>query len=326
MRLVPALCLALFLAPGCTHVPETAETHEAPAVGAEGLWVMQIRRQEWKPRDLEFVLQLEADGTGRAALDPVFIGRTTATVEAYEERPDGHVAFRLHSPHDGIDYRVTAHRVGDTLEGTVSWATNKLPPTVHNEPFIAHRRQVRRFGDRLEGLPQPRETDPAAVGLDPVLLDRMVLGAEESRSDAFLVLSNGKVVAGRLFGRSETPIDFPHVTPIDRPEPRQVAISGQQLAEDGRPPDVLVAAHDNTAWQVRPEPSTDPGPPIGLMVHSGDQYLLVYPQDNVVVVRMVSRVPTAIDARYNKRDAFEWLPEMADALVMDKRRRTTAQP
>ena len=140
--------------------------------------MLQIRRQGWQPRDLEFVLEIDETG-GMATVDPVFIGRTTASL---------------------TDFAVDAGTTRFSLHGTVRWNDGKKDQT---ERFTGFRREVRRFDVAIDRLPV--EEDQRKVGVEPVLLDRLVLGAENARSDGLVVVADGRLVAARTFGGADEP-------------------------------------------------------------------------------------------------------------------------
>jgi CubicO group peptidase (beta-lactamase class C family) len=60
---------------------------------------------------------------------------------------------------------------------------------------------------------QPFEkVDPKAAGIDPVALDRLVKRAEETHSDALVILQDGKLVGDWRFGKPAGPIETMSVT------------------------------------------------------------------------------------------------------------------
>lgn len=312
------------------------EPREATADGMEGLWVLQIRRQAWQPRDLEFVLRVGPDGDGTATVDPVFIGRTTATLSDLDD--GDRVRFTLHSKGDDNVYRFDARRDGGTLDGVVRWHDGRREQL---EPFTAHRREVRRFDFDVGRFPVER--DPLAVGVEPVLLDRLVLGAETARSDALLVLSDGRLVAARTFGGADVASSVGslsrEITTLAHGDqrvdlrPSELAALGQALLDDGEwtgepaLPEpwtavllALAADPSPTAWTVQPDPTDDTRPlGFGHLTAAGEG-LLVYPEARLVVVRTLRRTPNGYDRRYDDRDEMEWLDQMAEAIAVEKLR------
>jgi hypothetical protein len=304
----------------------------------EGTWVLQIRRQGWQPRDLEFVLRVGTGGSGTATLDPVFIGRTTAALSDLGTDGD-HVWFTLHSRVDDEVYRFDGRREAGTLDGLVRWDDDKREQV---EPFVGFRRDVRRFDGAAERFPVER--DPGAVGVEPVLLDRLVLGAETARSDGLVVLADGKLIAGRTFGGPDAPERVGALSaavgalagvPNLARSPSALAAVGEALldgtwtgspvltdAELARLSAGVASLAPDTAsspWTQRPDPVDASREPIGFgALTSGGEGLLVYPAANLVVVRTVSRRSTPYDRRYDDRDQMEWLDQMADAIAVEK--------
>jgi len=319
MRLLPLL-VAL---PACSVLPaDSVPRTVSAAVDAEGLWVLQLRRQEWRPRDLEFVLQVEADGTGSASLDPVFHSRTDAELKALSETADGQLTFTLAPARSTDDYFFEGTRQGDTLEGLVHWHDGNRDQV---DPFIGFRRQVRRHDDSLTVPGLSKVDDPRSVGLSPVLVDRLVLGAENSRSDAVLIASEGRLVAGRLFGGEDRSMPFLGASHSGWARPSEALLAGMQHAAT----DLALTEGSDNPWTVRTDgwsaglnvpgrvPADGHGE-VGALVEDNGQFLAVYPDADVVVVRMHRRHESRYDARYDSRDGFEWLPNMADALALDK--------
>ncbi|MES2642723.1 MAG: hypothetical protein V4850_24785 [Myxococcota bacterium] len=342
MRLHLLVTLALL---GCANVP-TAPSETPAAVTAEemtGLWVLQIRRQEWQPRDLEFVLRIEPGGDGTATLDPVLIGRTTARL--VELAADGdRIRFWLHSRMDDHDYRFDARRDGGTLDGVVRWHDGKVE---HTEPFTGHRREVRRFDTEIARFPV--EEDPRKVGVEPVLLDRLVLGAEAARSDGLLVLADGRLVAARTFGNEDAPTSVgtlsaaiaelaggqPDVPNGLRLRPSELAALGQALLDGGEwmgeravperwmetlaVPAADAAPSPGAGWSIQPDPTDEARAPLGFgHVTEAGEGLLFYPEARLVVVRTMHRVENRYDRRYDRRDEMGWLDEMAEAIAVEK--------
>lgn len=335
---------------GCSMVPLDRTGRPGAEVASrgsfDGLWVIQIRRQSWQPRDLEFLLRVEAGGgepRGTATLDPVFIGRTTAALVELEEVGQ-RVQFTLDSPRDGITYRFDGRRDGATLDGTVRWNDGKRD---HVDHFAAFQREVRRFDVELGRFPV--ETDPRAVGVEPVLLDRLVLGAENARSDAIVVVSEGRLVAARTFGGSDAAavvgsLDaelgdlLPH--PVRPPaalelRPSEVAALGQALLDGGAwtgapvvdsdlldafgRPAALDPAHSEVGWTHLRHPRERGGRPLGFGHLTGaGEGLLVYPEARLVVVRTLQRQENRYDRRYDERAGMEWLQQMSEAIAVAK--------
>jgi hypothetical protein len=328
---------------GCSTAPEPAAAPLPPAAIAapelDGLWVLQIRRQSWKPRDLEFVLEVDAEHGGVGTVDPVFIGRTTAALTAYSADADA-IRFTLHSAIDDIAYRFEAHRDGGSLVGVVHWNDGTNEQT---EPFAGYRREVRRFDVDVARF--PTELDPRAVGVEPVLLDRLVLGAETARSDGLFVISDGRLIAARTFGGPDDKdrvgsltadlaglahgdkdfVDGVRLRPSDLAALGQAMLDGGVWTGDRAVPEawmqLLVAPTATSAgpWSIRADPLDKTRAALGFG-HSTDagEGLLVYPPAHLVVVRTLRRAQNAYDARYDSRDRMEWLGSMSDAIAMDK--------
>lgn len=332
---------------GCSTVQGAPRDTSAAVAAREmgGLWILQIRRQAWKPRDLEFILRIEPDGTGTAAVDPVFIGRTAAGLVEFAADGD-RVRFSLHSWMDDIHYEFEGRRSGGTLDGVVRWNDGHRDQA---EPFTGFQREVRRFDLDLDRFPV--EEDPRRVGIEPVLLDRLLLGAETARSDALIVVASGKLVAARTFGSGDAPTSVGSLSgaiaqlaggPGDVAtglRPSDLAALGQALVDGGdwtgEPvvpgrwiealalPPVDTTSVSATPWTVQADP-TDPDPgahgrsPLGYgHVTADGEGLLIYPAAELVVVRTMRRVENRYDARYGDRDEMEWLDEMSEAIAVD---------
>lgn len=320
------ILLVLWL-PACSTVrvedPEstTAATTAAAADAMEGLWVLQIRRQQWQPRDLEFVLRIEQDGSGTATLDPVFIGRTTAALS--DLASDGEtVRFSLQSKVDDNVYRFEGSRDGGTLDGLVRWHDDNREQT---EPFTGYRREVRRFDDVVDSARFRVQVDPLAVGVSPVLLDRLVLGAETARSDSLIVLADGQLVAARTFGGTDVAMfvgslawfvrSLPDGAGADLtgPRPSDIAAMGQQLISNPR------GSEPASPWTARPNPNDEQAGDLGFgHLTSAGEGLMIYPEARLVVVRTLRRVENGYDRRYDARDGMEWLDQMADTIALEK--------
>lgn len=363
-------CLPLFLGLlGCdtsnVEPPETAAV-VAPAIvevkppeppagvtpaGVDGLWVIQIRRQQWQPRDLEFVLRLESEGAatmGIATVDPVFIGRTTASLVDFAVDGEA-MRFSLRSKGDETVYTFDGRRKGGTMDGTVRWNGGRSDQI---EPFTAYKREVRRFDCAVERFRV--EEDPRQVGVEPVLLDRLILGAETARSDALIVLADGRLVAARMFGGKDAPSsvgslaasitdlahgkrDFPGGIRLG---PSELAALGQAILDGGKwtgEPTVpshwmsaLAAPADSApagpspSWTRELDPTdTDGKRSIGFACFTdAGEGLLIYPEARLVVVRTISRTVNRYDSRYDARDVMEWLSQMAESIAVEKLGRT----
>lgn len=342
MRTFAVLSLLVGCGPDAPRAEDAAPAAVAPA-GVDGLWVLSIRRQQWKPRDLEFVARLERDGdrvTGAATLDPVFSGRTVADVTDVVAG-DGTVSFTLRSHMDGVVYRFAASLEGGAMDGLVTWNDQTRDQT---EPFTAYRRDVRRFDEGIAQGRFPVELDPWPLGGEPVLVDRLVLGAETARSDALVVLADGKLVASRTFGGADGPesvdglsaavtaladgaADVPnglHLRPSELAALGQAILDGAWTGAPVVPSGWLarILAHptdDESAWTVLPDPQDSALPPIGYGVTTPrGEALLLFPEARLVVVRTLHRAPNPYDARYDARDRMEWLGSMSEAIALDK--------
>jgi hypothetical protein len=314
--------------PGCsTVVVAPRETPvEVSAEGLDGLWVLQIRRQRWQPRDIEFVLRIESDGSGTATSDPVFIGRTTASLSDLDVDGDA-VRFSLHSKVDHNLYQFEGRREEGTIDGVVRWHDDKHEQT---EPFSGYRREVRRFDGGIQTSRFPIQEDPGSVGVAPVLLDRLLIGAETARSDALLVVAEGQLVAARTFGGSD---DTTSVASLGRTvasaggqghelRPSDIAAFGQDLLESGR-----WTTATGSPWTTRPDRHDPKRSDLGFgHVSSSGEALLMYPEARLVVVRTVRRVENPWDRRYDGRDQMEWLGEMADTIALEKLGRDEQEP
>lgn len=174
-------------------------------------WLVQVRRENWTPRDLDYVLRLEQTGsgwTGRTTLDPLLVGRTTLAAHDIVVA-DGQMSLSIGGEAEGFPRTTLSGPLQAGLwTGTHAWQGPRRPQAGR---FVAHPRTVIRFegtgDDRLPDAP-----DPATTGLDPLLLDRLVLGAEEARSDQLVVVSDGQVVARRHFGGTDAPMSIQSIT------------------------------------------------------------------------------------------------------------------
>jgi CubicO group peptidase (beta-lactamase class C family) len=226
MPLPPAPAIALALA---SCAPTAAPQDDPPLPDT---WLVQVRREHFDPRDIDYLVRLEqteAGWTGRATIDALLAGRTTVPVSEVV-RTDGHLSLTLGQP-GGWPPTVLAGPLRDGLwTGAHSW---QGPLRAHQGHFVAHPRTVL----RLEGTADPRlpdTADPAATGLDPLLLDRLVLAAEESRTDQLIVVSDGKVVARRHFGGADRPMRLQSITkPIASLALGMLEAEGQLGGPDG---------------------------------------------------------------------------------------------
>jgi CubicO group peptidase (beta-lactamase class C family) len=212
------------------------------------------------------------------------------------------------------------------------------------EPITGYRREVRRFDSAFDRFPV--EADPRKVGVEPVLLDRLVLGAETARSDGLLVLADGKLLAGRTFGGEDDvasvgslPVEIAVLAggesddpDAQRLRPSDLAALGQALVDGkwtGEPvvsepwrQALALPAVDGAPgapWAVVSDPNDGTRAPIGFK-HVTDQGegLLFFPEAHLVVVRTMHRVENGYDRRYDRRDGMEWLDEMSEAIVVEK--------
>jgi len=216
MLTVPFIALTLW---GCAPSP-------TPHAALPDTWLVQARRERWDPRDIDYLLRLEptADGwTGRATIDALLVGRTTVPARDIVVQDD-HLSVTIGDP-DGFPPTVLSGPLRPGLwTGTHSWDGFGRPQEGH---FVAHPRTIL----RLEGTPDPRlpdATDPESTGIDPLLLDRLVLAAEEARTDQLVVVSSGQVVARRHFGGRDRAMTLQSITkPI-------AALALGMLQEEGR--------------------------------------------------------------------------------------------
>ncbi|MCC6901267.1 MAG: serine hydrolase [Polyangiaceae bacterium] len=86
------------------------------------------------------------------------------------------------------------------------------PPATKPAPPPREKPTARLFDDALvEGGFLPRG-DAFELGLDGAALDQLVTEAEATKSDALIVLKNGRVVAERYFGQKRGPIETMSIT------------------------------------------------------------------------------------------------------------------
>ncbi|MFZ5477221.1 MAG: hypothetical protein ACOZNI_10655 [Myxococcota bacterium] len=190
----------------------------------------------------------------------------------------------------------------------------------------------------------PSEESPRAVGVEPVLLDRLLIGAETARSDALFVVADGRLVAARTFGGEDAP-RFVRSLADDiailaggeaggqgtNLRPSDLAALGQALVDGGTwtgAPVVPEGWTDALAlptgelagnWTAQPDPTDPARPPVGFgHVTDDGEALLMYPEARLVVVRTMRRVGNRYDRRYDARDRMEWLDEMAESIAVEK--------
>jgi CubicO group peptidase (beta-lactamase class C family) len=203
------VAIVLFAA-GCSP---SATADDAAEEGLDGLWKMNWRRQQWEPRLVDGFFTLRSEGPepfGRGWVDTLCANRAFFDVTGWS-REEGSVGltFELDCGGKADTYRVDATRLGDELEGSLVWGTE---PRMQHDVFEAVPRRVARF-DPFHADPRlPVAEDPASAGIDPDLLDALVLLADESRSDALVVVSGGQLVAERYFGRAPTKMSCESIT------------------------------------------------------------------------------------------------------------------
>lgn len=214
--------LAAVLALACTTpssaVPAAAPDSEAGGLEDEalvGTWELQVRRTAWSPRDVDYVLTVDRDASGElvgaAAVDLIMAGRTTyPLVEA--EVSQGQLTLALRSPELGTEYLLTGQLSDGVAEGIVDWTDHN--GVTQQDLFHMHRRPVRYLDGQLdpadERLPVGNARD---LSLDErALLDRVVLAAEDARSDALVVVVDGEIVVARWFGGPRVPRTLQSIT------------------------------------------------------------------------------------------------------------------
>jgi hypothetical protein len=227
------------------------------------------------------------------------------------------VRFSLHSKVDHNVYRFEGRRDGGTIDGLVRWHDDKYEQT---EPFSGYRREVRRFDGGIHTERFPIQEDPRAVGVDPVLLDRLVMGAETARSDALIVVADGQLVAARTFGGFDDTTSVGWLGKLvtsgggssgHEMRPSDIAALGQDLLESGREP--------GSPWTPRSDRHEPPRTDLGFVqISDAGEALLVYPEAKLVVVRTMRRVENVYDRRYDDRDQMGWLGAMADTIALEK--------
>lgn len=302
-------------------------------------WMVRVRRTQWSPRDVDYVLHLSArDGAwaGSAAVDLVMTDRTTYTASDISVSDGDAFAFILTGSDDApAAYRFTGVRNGDgAVDGTVSW----IDPygSTQTDAFTAYRRAVPRFDRQLDPEDLRAPVAAGTAGLDPALLDRLIYRAEKARSDALVVLSGGQRVCERYFGRPRGTL--PVGTGISKMlaglEPNvglgvvqegggrrmaalDLALLGKAFADGG------VQAADmrdgEGGWKLR---HGDDDEVIGYSLSSKEGgHLLVYPEADLIVSRLIAARP---DDRYNdkyeERDDFYVIRRLADRLAMQRLR------
>jgi CubicO group peptidase (beta-lactamase class C family) len=210
----PTLALALLAACQVTEpglpAPSVAATAPHTSADIEGLWVVQMRRDHWSPRHVDFLVRFDSSQghwVGSLVKDPVFgVGGTypISSVDASGEL----LRFSFHDSTLGT-FIFEGDRAGDTAEGTVAWNDGTRDQL---GSFVSHRRSVRRFDPHNPDHALPVELNPARAGLDPLWLDRLLLAAEHARSDALVVVADGKVVCERYFGRAPSTMSLQSIT------------------------------------------------------------------------------------------------------------------
>ena len=178
---------------------------------AAGAWRIRMVRDVWWPTLITggFVLRHDAAGgtwTGGMIFDQLgYSGVLPIEKIAIE-------GTRLHMtvPAAGGGYEFDGDLRGDDIEGRVRWRDPE--GRAFEEPFRAERPVVRRFDAGVRSGAFPTAEDPAAVGVDPLALDLLLVLAQDADSDALVVVKDGKLVCDRSFGRRREPIDIGTVT------------------------------------------------------------------------------------------------------------------
>lgn len=195
--------------------PAPAVGESAPAVAPEdrtvaGTWRVTWRRSRWRPRVIEGVLGVSVIGgkpVGKLWMETIYGGDATMAAGAFEFGA-ATVGWTATAP-DGENYTFEGGRSGDLVEGTVRWSHEGR---AEEDAFVARREDVRRFDRDPGGGSFAVATDPASVGVDGRTLDRIILAAEDEHSDALVIVSEGKLVCERYFGRAPTPMSLQSIT------------------------------------------------------------------------------------------------------------------
>jgi CubicO group peptidase (beta-lactamase class C family) len=176
----------------------------------EGTWSLRWRRSVWQPRVLDGAMSLRRVGdswTGSAWVDTV--DRGEAFFDVRDPHLDGsHVSFTLHETWTSVTF--DGRLLGSTMEGSATW--QDPGGGTQRDAFSAVRRDVARLDEDATGRRFDVAADPAAVGLDPLALDQLVLLAEEADSDALIVVSDGKLACDRRFGSERLPMNVASIT------------------------------------------------------------------------------------------------------------------
>jgi CubicO group peptidase (beta-lactamase class C family) len=101
------------------------------------------------------------------------------------------------------------------------------PPPTGPHVVAPARATVQRIDDDLPASAWPTAA-PEGIGLDPAVIDGLVIEAEASGSDALLVIVDGRTVVERYFGRPRAPIETMSVTKS------VVSLAIGLLVEEGR--------------------------------------------------------------------------------------------
>jgi CubicO group peptidase (beta-lactamase class C family) len=170
----------------------------------EGVWNIRIERPKWTPAVITGQLVLDPARKQKAVQGRVHLREVSWRGEPIHDlEVDGsEVSMRL--VHSQLQVRLEGKIDGKgVLAGTSHW------PQGGKFAFTAERAQVLRYE---ADAPAADAVDPATVGLLPAALDYLVLRAQESGSDALVIVKDGQVVCDRRFGKSGGKIHTMSVT------------------------------------------------------------------------------------------------------------------
>jgi CubicO group peptidase (beta-lactamase class C family) len=184
------------------------------AGGLTGTWDLKWRRSTWAPRNIAGVVRFVPVGdgwSGSGRVEQVYAGRALFTVTAAAVVGEA-VTFTLRVPvGTGTDFQFAGTLHGGAMEGSVAWIDDSGHAQL--DAFHADHVDLQWVDEQHDaGDKRLAVADPASTGLDPVLVDQLVLAAQDTNTDALVVLSDGKIVCERYFGRERSPMPIASIT------------------------------------------------------------------------------------------------------------------
>jgi CubicO group peptidase (beta-lactamase class C family) len=182
-----------------------------PTELTSGLWSVTWRREHFSPAIIRGLVGIRtgADATaGRAWLETLYNGQGSFEVGGVSWDGAQDIGFTLTRNQGSFRFHgrlLTA----DLMDGSVEWtASNGLSQV---DAFSAEHRAVPFFDGQRAGRTLARWTG-AHPSVDELALSRLVLRAQETNSDALIVVADGNVVSERYSGRTISPLSLQSIT------------------------------------------------------------------------------------------------------------------